>query len=363
MNLLSPDFLLWYFILNIFLVVLLKLYLADNVKPHVMLYLITASFAYMTIKSFPAPDEGDDLMMGMATYVLIAGIPICLAGLLATRIVADFMMGSGDFDSDAKDGFLNDIKMPLDDYMNDGNFEEAIAFLREKYRRGRYRKDYRLSMEIAVIAMTQIRDFDMAMKEFKNVIKTARKAEAISHAMYRISDIYILTQRFEDAKDALRDLIKKYPALELSKSAELKLKLMDQETKDVREAERTRYRRGIKESNVNDKTERSIFDEIEEDIPLEQEHSATEELKEQALFSDAEAYEGDDYQALLRRSIDRDKERSKSKPSQVEESFSTRKKPVFAHHTRRAAPPPIPSDLFRKRQPYMGDKSHSSKPE
>jgi hypothetical protein len=221
--------------------------------------------------------------------------------------------------------------------------------------------------------MTQTRNFNMAMEEFKTVIKTANKTEAVAHAMYRISDLHILNQRFEEAKDALRDLIKKYPNLELSKSAELKLKLMEQETRDIREAERAKYKRkGIKESNINDVTERSVFDEVDQSVESEENLDSIEELQKQILFSEGEAYEGDDYKALLKKSIDRGKDRAKaqaqamsqsqfqSQSAKAEELFPTRKKPVFAHHTRRVAPPPIPADLFRKRQPYSGEKQLDS---
>ncbi len=295
---LSTECIVYYIILNAMIMLVMKLYLADSVKPHPILICIIAGAGYMTIKTFPETD-GMDTMMGMAGYMIFAGFPICMLGVVSTKLFADFIIGSGDFDADSKSGFLSDVKIPLDNFLTAGQFPEAIDFLNEKFRKGRYKNDYRINLEIAAIAMSSIHDFDLALKQYQQILKLTKKTEAVAYALYRIADIYSITPKTrEEARATLKELFTKYPTTEFGKSADLRLKVMSHEDAMAR---------SIMEAPVVPK---------KEEPPIEQLFFSEERgMDDNNPVADDSPGGGDDYQQLLKRSIDRNKSIDKLKTS------------------------------------------------
>ncbi len=307
--LMSLEFILWYVLLVTVLLILAKTYLTENIQPHFLLVAFAVFLGYMTITTFPKPPADGDLMLDMGIFVAIAALPVVLAGLLITRLVADFMVGSGDFDSGKEAGFLNDVKMPLDNFISSGHFYDGIDFLRSLQVKGKYKRDYRVEMEIAAIAMTNIKDFPMALNSYKKVLNLTAKPEVVSFCLYRIADIYSFEAKTKpEAKKYLNQLLTRFPKTEFGKSAEIRLRLMEQ-------------------GETLPENDDSVFKNVsisasEEPVkPLFDDSSSEDNKLKEMLSNLSDTSTGDAYQVLLKRSI------NKAKPAKAPDA-SEKQRPI-----------------------------------
>lgn len=233
------QFSIWWFLcyigLNATLIYMLNCYFKDNVSPPPWTSLLVVAFLYPTIKLYPNYQKGSaDLLMFFGTYAVVTLIPFSQMAVLTTKIIADILINNDDFNPSNLKNYLSEIKIPLDTYLSTGKYQEAIEFLKEQQKLKRYAKDYRICIEIATIAMSNLNDLKLAMSEYSRVLVITKKPEALAYSLFRMADIYALKEETRDkARECLVRLIQDFHKTEYGKNAELKLHFMDMQDKGL----------------------------------------------------------------------------------------------------------------------------------
>ena len=125
------------------------------------------------VKILAAVVVGSLLLFG--TYAVVTLIPFSQMAVLTTKIIADILINNDDFNPSNLKNYLSEIKTPLDTYLSTGKYQEAIEFLKEQQKLKRYAKDYRICIEIATIAMSNLNDLKLAMSEYSRVLVITKK--------------------------------------------------------------------------------------------------------------------------------------------------------------------------------------------
>ena len=231
----SIWWILCYIGLNATLMYMLNCYFKDNVSPPPWTSLLVVGFLYPTIKLYPDFQQGSgDLLIFFGTYAVVTLIPFSQMAVITTKVIADILINNDDFNPSNLKNYLSEIKIPLDTYLSTGKYKEAIEFLKEKQQLKRYAKDYRICIEIATIAMSNLNDLRLAMSEYSRVLLITKKPEALAYSLFRMADIYALKDETRDkARECLERLTHDFHKTEYGKNAELKLHFMDMQDKGL----------------------------------------------------------------------------------------------------------------------------------
>ncbi len=224
---------LWYiayFGLNTALFLMLQSYIKNNATPHPLLALAGIICAAFTIYLYPSSENSSDIMADFIAYAVFALIPFSQIAVISTKFITELLINNDDFDPDTRRNYLSEIKIPLDNLVSSGKHHEAIEFLQEKQLMSKFKKDYRICIEIATIAMSPIGNYELALQEYGKVLTLTKRAEAIAYSLYRMADIYMMkTETRNKAKECLERLKINFPKNEYGKSAALRLQIMERE--------------------------------------------------------------------------------------------------------------------------------------
>lgn len=310
---LTTIFIVFYLILNMVLLIIIKTYLAENIKPNFITITICVVLGYLTVVNFPEIPKDCDVMFDMGLFVILAGLPLCLSGVILTRLFADFAVGSGDFDPDADNGYISDVKMPLDNLLASESNDKAIEFLKNLQLKGRYKRDYRVVLELATIQMTITKNYDEALKEYNKVLKMTHRQGIVSFCLYKIADIYAMNPETQkEAKLYLTKLARQFPDNEYGKNAEFRLKVME-----MGGLNDNVFAQQVKEMEANPADNEQLFKNdtprgLITRAPLHKSKSGDEpEPKEEQKLSLSDTSAGDAYQKLLKQSIEKSKVQTK----------------------------------------------------
>ncbi|MCQ2736314.1 MAG: tetratricopeptide repeat protein [bacterium] len=225
---------LWFFayaVLNVGLFFMLQGYIKENKTPDIPLSIITALGGIGTIYMYPKPsDSSSELMGDFVIFAIACLIPFSQMSIITTKFIAELLINNDDFNPEQRRNYLSEVKIPLDNLTMSGKYVEAIEFLLEKQASSKYQKDYRICIEIATIAMTNLGNIDLALDNYKKVLIVTTRTEAVAYSLYRMADIYIQNpETREKARECLNQLVEKFPNNEYGKSANLRLKIMERE--------------------------------------------------------------------------------------------------------------------------------------
>ena len=223
--------------LNAVLFYILYGYFKNNVSPEPWTSVLVAFFGILTVRLYPDFQPGsDDLMWFFGLYATISLVPFSQLAVITTKVIADVLINNEDFNPSDLKNYLSEIKMPLDTLMSTGRYADAIDFLKEKQKLKRYAKDYRICIEIATIAMSNLNDLRLAMSEYSRVLLITKKQEPLAYSLFRMADIYALKEETRDkAKECLLRLKTDFYKTEYGKNAELKLRFMEMQDKGLLE--------------------------------------------------------------------------------------------------------------------------------
>lgn len=221
-------FILSYIVLMGLLLWICKSYLADNEEPDRITVVFLGLAAIGCALTMPDPNILGDAMTGFATYAFVAGAPVLTAAPIVVKMISEFIINSDDWRPGAKKDFTTEVREPLDEFIVNGHYEEGLKFLRKSAEK--HPKDYRFNMEIANLAVSYMKDYELAVTEFQAAISKTKKPEACAYAMYRIADIHYNTPgKRTEAKECLQEVMRLYPKTEYAKTADLRYKLIQKE--------------------------------------------------------------------------------------------------------------------------------------
>lgn len=222
---------LLYIVLNVIIFMMLQSYVKDNKAPSPIFAIVASVVAYFVIKLYPQPVPGSkDVMFDFMAFAVACLIPFSQLAIISTKFIAELLINNDDFDPDSRRNYLSEIKLPLDNLTVSGKYDEALEFLLEKQLMKKFAKDYRICIEIATIAMVPLGDVKLALENYSKVLTLTKKAEPVAYSLYRMADIYIQKPETRaDARFCLTQLVERFPNNEYGRSAQLRLKVMDQE--------------------------------------------------------------------------------------------------------------------------------------